>query len=260
MRFHAVVAALAIVLCSANLASGVPVDILPLGNSITQSLSTQYSYRYSLWKKLIDANIEFDFIGSLQDNKNGNPLWPDYMGQSFDQDHEGHAGWRADEITNGEDGSPTPNLSTWLQTYTPDIVLLHAGTNDARYGHPTATTVADLEGIIDVLQADNPNVIVLLAELIPVSGPENPNIIDLNTHMDAIAAGKTTATSSVIVVDQFTGFDAVADTVDGIHPNPSGEEKMAQKWADAIADAVPEPPPVSLAGLGMLALLRRRRR
>ena len=46
-------------------------------------------------------------------------------------------------------------------------------------------------------------------------------------RLAALAAEKTTATSSVIVVDQYTGFDPAADTYDGAHPNLVGEEKMA---------------------------------
>ena len=43
----------------------IPVRILPLGDSITQSDKTYSSYRYYLWIKLIDAGIKFDYVGSL---------------------------------------------------------------------------------------------------------------------------------------------------------------------------------------------------
>jgi lysophospholipase L1-like esterase len=48
------------------------------------------------------------------------------------------------------------------------------------------------------------------------------------------AAGKATAASPIMVVDQWTGFDATADTVDGVHPNASGSTKMAAKWSAAL--------------------------
>jgi lysophospholipase L1-like esterase len=35
-------------------------------------------------------------------------------------------------------------------------------------------------------------------------------------------------------VDQYTGFDATADTRDGVHPNTQGSQKMASKWAAAL--------------------------
>ena len=52
------------------------INILPLGNSITQSFDTRYSYRYYLWKKLLDENIDFDYLGLNKDNLYGNPEWP----------------------------------------------------------------------------------------------------------------------------------------------------------------------------------------
>jgi acyl-CoA thioesterase-1 len=45
-----------------------------------------------------------------------------------------------------------------------------------------------------------------------------------------------TEESPVILVDQYTGFNAATDTYDGIHPNARGEAKMAQKWFDAILE------------------------
>jgi len=41
------------------------IKIAPYGNSITQAAGDHQSYRYPLWKKLIDAEIPFDFIGSM---------------------------------------------------------------------------------------------------------------------------------------------------------------------------------------------------
>src|SRR5687767_6860684 len=87
--------------------------IMTLGNSITQSNNSYKSYRYPLWKKLVDAKVSFDFVGSMRNQHRGNPVWPTHNGLSFDQDHEGHWGWRADEILNGRSG--LGKLSDWLQ-------------------------------------------------------------------------------------------------------------------------------------------------
>ena len=40
----------------------------------------------------------------------------------FDINHEGHWGWRADEVLAKIDG--------WAEQTTPDIVLVHLGSND----------------------------------------------------------------------------------------------------------------------------------
>lgn len=212
-----------------------PLRILPLGDSITSSDEDHLSYRYNLWIKLTDSGIDFDFVGSLDSNVRGNPAWPDHDGRAFDRDHEGHWGWGVDQILGGVPHKPNDKLSEWLKGYTPDIVLLHMGTNDADRHQTTSSTVYELKQVIRLLQADNPNVTVLLAKLIPMSDVKvNARIDELNSRIDDIAAEMTTAASPVIVVDQNSGFDADADTYDGVHPNESGEEKMASRWFEAL--------------------------
>jgi lysophospholipase L1-like esterase len=204
-----------------------PVQILPLGDSITQGNGAHMSYRYSLWTELIDAEIDFDFVGSLSSNSNGNPTWPEYEGYVFDRDHEGHAGWRAEQILEG--------LPGWLEGYTPAIVLLHIGTNDVLVNQSTESTVKEIKQIINVLQDDNSTVTVFLAQIIPTENPaSNRRIDELNKQIDEIAEAESTEESLVVVVDQNSKFDVDEDTYDGVHPNEAGEEKMAQKWFDAI--------------------------
>jgi mannan endo-1,4-beta-mannosidase len=38
----------------------------------------------------------------------------------------------------------------------------------------------------------------------------------------------------VRVVDQFAGYDAVADNRDGVHPNELGSKKIADRWFAAL--------------------------
>ncbi len=211
-----------------------PVQILPLGNSITQGDRAHQSYRYKLWKLLVESGIRFDFVGSERDNHKGNPVWPDYAGRSFDRDHEGHWGWRVDKIYAQMPGwlfgsSPGQGL------YTPDIVLFHLGTNDAFQGEPTSSIVAEIKETLKLLRSKNGNVTILLAKLIPTTERSRQRRIDkLNAEIDGIAAEMHRPNSRVYVVDQADGFNAATDTYDGTHPNASGESKMAQKWFDAL--------------------------
>lgn len=232
LRFLPVALALC---CLTSCSTAEPVRILPLGDSITQANKETQSYRYPLWKKLVDAGIEVDFVGSLNTNvEKSTPDWPDYKGKTFDRDHEGHWGWYTDLFLQSE------TLPAWLQNYTPDIVLLHLGTNDVFRESHTEETVIKLKKIIEELQKDNPNVTVLLAKLMSSTSDKNPKILELNAQMDKLAEDASTQTSRVIVVDQNSGFDPKvgADTYDGTHPNANGEEKMAQRWFDALSKVV----------------------
>lgn len=209
-----------------------PLRIMPLGNSITQGSSTTYTYRYSLWKKLIDDGVQFDYVGSQTTNNEGNPSYPPYQGRSFDPENEGHWGWRADEIAQ--------HLPAWLAGNRPDIVLLHAGTNDLLQSQSVTETGDDIRNIIDILRTSNPSVKILLAKLIPNA---NTDVAPLNAVIGQIVTEKNTTTSPVVLVDQYTGFSAAQDTYDGTHPNTGGEEKMAEKWRQAIATLLTNPSP-----------------
>ncbi len=217
-----------------------PVIILPLGDSVTQGDTTYNSYRRPLWQLLQNGGYSVDFVGSLVNNAGGPPPNPD-----FDTDHEGHARWRADQLVDR-------GLATWLESYTPDIVLLHTGHNDLtrtnRNDVVVQGTLDDVAEIITVLRADNPNVTVLLAQLIPsCQAILGANIVTYNDRLPAFVATQTTAASPIILVDQFSGFDAQTDTHDCVHPNVAGEQKVAQNWFDALVPLLGNSTPVPTA-------------
>lgn len=242
MRRRLLAAVLLSVLCGPA-GAGEPYRILPLGDSITQAVVDRASYRYPLWKKLVDAGLEFDFVGSLEKHfpmrSESDPPHPGYRGRSFDRDHEGHFGWTADEIIDGrrfDNGSGDGRLAEWLTGYDADIALVHLGTNDAFRDGSHESTVRELKEIIGILRADNPEVVVLLAKLIPVGqGPRSADVIEsLNEAIQRLAPAVSTERSPVILVDHFSGFDPGAHTYDGVHPNEAGEKLMAERWFDAI--------------------------
>jgi hypothetical protein len=90
--------------------------IMPLGDSITLGSSSGIpmedsdlwvSYRKALYDKLkVAGYVVDDEITGLPEIFVGTPTW--ISGESvpdFDSDHEGHPGWRADEIVDGRVGS-----------------------------------------------------------------------------------------------------------------------------------------------------------
>jgi chitodextrinase len=101
------------------------------------------------------------------------------------------------------------------------------------------------------MRASNPNMKILVAQIIPMT-PAGctwcpSGVTALNNAIPGWAAGKTTAQSPITVVDQFTGFDTVADTNgDGVHPDDSGFQKMSDRWYPALTPLLsgqtPQPP------------------
>jgi acyl-CoA thioesterase I len=195
------------------------IKIQPLGDSITENAPTK-SYRYYLWFLLKNNGYNVDFVGSKQTQK-----FPD-----FDPDHDGRSGWRADQIA--------ASLNGWLKSYAPNIVLLHIGHNDFFQGESVDNVVSDIKKIIDILQAKNPDVTILLAKLIPAKS-SGLKRTQLNARIPDIASAKSTVRSKVYVVDHTDGYVPETDNYDCCHPNENGNKKMAQKWYNAILSILP---------------------
>jgi lysophospholipase L1-like esterase len=196
------------------------VKIMPLGDSITASVTGQHSYRFYLWHLALDKGYRIDFVGSQHGVSDGPPASTD-----FDMDHEGHAGWRADQVLT--------QIQGWASAAAPDIVLLHIGTNDLCEEQSIASTVSDVGAIIDVLRTVNPKVEILLAQLIASAG--DCQISLFNAQLPALGSSKTHAESPIVLVDQYTGFDPATMTWDGLHPNAQGETQMADRWFAKLA-------------------------
>ncbi|WP_428940374.1 carbohydrate-binding protein [Fontivita pretiosa] len=194
--------------------------ILAVGDSITQGSSASPTYRYYLWQRLRAAGRAIDFVGSELTGYSG-----EYPNLDFDQEHEGHAGWRADQIAG--------SVGAWVRDSGAEVVLLHVGTNDLEQGQSIDSTLNDIRNIIDAIRGVNPSAIILLAQIIPVRGKED-QVAQLNAGIASVAASKSTGSSPVVRVDQFSGFDVNADTIDGVHPNASGDQKLANRWFDAL--------------------------
>ena len=138
------------------------------------------------------AGHDIDFVGSQTRNHWGAPLNSD-----FDLDHEGHWGWRADEILAELDG--------WLKKNTPDVVLLHIGTNDLGHGEDIPAIAEEIGQIIGRLRQHNGSVTILLAKIIPIAHPLGAaRIRKLNAALEELAETFTADDSRIVAVDQMT--------------------------------------------------------
>lgn len=210
------------------------IKILPLGDSITCASKYKLSYRYPLWKHLVDANKQVEFVGSQIHKGNGGRVsWETYKDLPFTPANEGHSGWRADQILNGLENGKEKGLSTWLSGYNPDIALIHLGTNDMYQKQTPESTRDEIEQIIAKLRGNNPEIKVLLARVVPMR--TDASISRLNKLLAELALKLNLPNSPVASVDMYTGFNIETDMQkDKIHPNASGEEKMAKRWFDAL--------------------------
>lgn len=206
-------------------AAATPVRVMPLGDSITGSPGC---WRALLWNRLQSTGYpDVDFVGTLG---------PQGCGVPYDGDNEGHGGYLVTNVANQN------LLPGWLSATRPDVVLMHFGTNDVWSNIAPATILAAYSKLVDQMRASNPGMAVLVAKIIPMNPPTcaecGQRVVALNAAIDAWAAGRTTAASPVVVVDQWTGFDTATDTYDGVHPNAAGDQKMSDRWYPALTAAL----------------------
>ena len=223
--------------------------IMPLGDSITAATC----WRALLWQQLNQAGLQgrFDLVGS---NTSNGDAAGGCAPSNADANNEGHSSCLITEIINNVNAQSTRGCNTTLSALTPalvsdraDVVLMHFGTNDVWNNIQAAPILTAFGTMVDSLRAVNPRVVVLVAQIIPMDVTAStcagcscagcPTAIpSLNAMITTWAAGKSTASSPVIPVDQYTGFNAPAgtDTSDGVHPNRSGSAKIAARWLSAL--------------------------
>ena len=192
------------------------VRVMPLGDSITEGTQVPGGYRIGLWQRFTGNGYRVDLVGS---QFNG----PASLG---DHDHEGHPGWRIDQID--------ANITGWMQAFTPHTVLLHIGTNDVLQNFNLSGAPARLSTLIDKITNAAPTAEVFVAQIIPLSNPnQDAAARTFNAAIPGIVQSKVNAGRRVHLVDMHSAL-TTADLIDGIHPTAGGYDKMAATWFNAL--------------------------
>ena len=83
--------------------------------------------------------------------------------------------------------------------------------------------------------------LLLVAAACSDDGSDVNAVREFNEMLAEQAPTWSTATSPVVVVDHFTWFVPETHSLDGIHPNPDGEEQMATRWVNAVQQQIGAP-------------------
>ncbi|KAI0505871.1 carbohydrate esterase family 3 protein [Xylaria bambusicola] len=209
-------------LSSVVVAQNVTLRYMPFGDSITEIIC----WRAMLWEKFQSTEFaSVNWVGSGKTENNcGN--------SRYDRDNEGHSGFLAINIANNK------QLVGWLQRNPADVITMHLGTNDiVQQNKPVNQIIAAFTTLVDVMRASNPNMKIIVAQIIPMGlGSYNTAIQNLNKAIPTWAQGLNKTESPIWIVDQYTGFSS-SDLRDGVHPNQSGDTKMANIWYPALLHA-----------------------
>jgi lysophospholipase L1-like esterase len=199
---------------------------MPLGDSITYGSSSTgtVGYRRPLYQSLTGAGYSVDFVGSQTD---GTP-------EDFDRNHEGHRGWRADQIRD--------NITGWLNSTPADVVLLHIGTNDISQYQGSAGTAVEIGQILDRIstwETTHNQVWVVLARIINRNDSLSGITTTLNSLIQNLADTRIAGGDRIVVVNMESALSYPGDLADAVHPNDTGYGKMAAAW---FAKTVTLPP------------------
>ena len=195
---------------------------MPLGDSITQGIhinTKNIGYRRDLYFLLVDNGYSVDFVGSMHDGSFSD----------FDKDHEGHGGFKANQIRD--------NIYNWLTINPPDIILLHIGTNDINAQEDPFMIGKEIDQIldqIDIFEANNQiQIKVILAKIINhFLYPDN--IIKLNGYILELVKNRQDNGDIIALADMHSKLNGTIYFQDKVHPNENGYKKMAQIWLEKI--------------------------
>ena len=226
------------------------VKILTLGNSITfDSFRAEFrfaqdkiSYRSNLWDSLRSNNYNIDFIGH---RSGGYYQFPDPQNNGIPGITDDQM---ADFLNSGFDPISQIQVTSgnYLNVFTPNIVLIHIGTNGVN--DVGGTSALDIESLLNIIDAKSPNIWVVLALIID-QVPNSVNVTTFNNNVRNMAQARINSGDKILIVNMQSdaGMIYVEDTTppftgdmyDGIHPNDSGKKKMANLWFKALRLILP---------------------
>ena len=186
------------------------------------------SYRYELWKKCIQNDYEIDFVGQQYDDG----TYPNFMGASFDRDHEGIGGIESEGVLNNIE-------EVLLQSNHLDAVLLCIGGNDLLGGDDPQTVIDNIGLIIEEIQNRFPNIIIFLEQIAPGNNEIMTNdftqkLSEFNDLVYNTALTYSNQNSSVIAVDMSTNFTENL-LADDVHYNQDGAVFIAEQYYSSIS-------------------------
>ncbi len=221
--------------------------IVCIGDSITEGIEGTpgtVSYRRTLWHLITNNGFKtVDFVGSLNgcwplSPPNNGPAMhgtgtPDFV--DYDMDHEGWVGYPAEYLANA--------ISAHMNSYTPDIALIHLGHNDEMGWHDSVdSTTNDIAKLVDNLRFKNPNIKIVLGQIILPSSDPSGWYADYRARLASLATRLNTAGSPVIAWDINTHMGTAGENLhDGTHPSVEGENIMATNFYNALLTWLPAP-------------------
>lgn len=215
---------------------GTACRLMPFGDSITDGYGTAGGYRVELFRLAHQAGKNITFVGT---GWNG----PESVdGVPFPPQHEGHSGFTIDNA--GGRSGISPLVSTVMPQFTPHIVTLMIGTNDAIDSYDLDSAPTRLGALIDSIFAELPNVLLVVAKPIPSQDDElNTRLQTYGAAIPDVVLERAEAGKHILLVDMYEPFATVVDfktalLKDTWHPNEAGHAILGARWYAALSSSL----------------------
>lgn len=241
--------------------------IMPLGDSLTVGFpGGGGGYRQYLQQYLANGGYHCVFVGKEDALIRGTSIidpagHTGYSDGMCQPNHEGYAGMRIDELTNG--GAEQSHFSLPIQATmannAPDVVLLMAGMNDIlqNYDKPAASAgyqggtgfAADaaerLYELVGRILGARQDATVVLADVTPLRNTAfNDRARAFNAYVPKIVDDYRKKGYRILFADMRAAFDAASQSADGVHPTAAGYQGMACVWYRALTGQEPPTAPI----------------
>ncbi|MEV5508224.1 SGNH/GDSL hydrolase family protein [Streptomyces orinoci] len=216
--------------------------LMVMGDSISQGMEDDYTWRYRLWDHLRRQGLGVDFVGPhigtttipRKESTSRGPVFDGgYHGRMlFNSNHDAQWGWQAAQAKS--------TAYDTVNAYHPDYLLLELGFNDLGWFVSGPSGLGkDMSTIISEARRANPDITILVANVVqrtPLGNrPDLPGLIsDYDNGLGSLLSSLDTARSPVRLVDIARAYDAAVDSYDGLHPNERGEFRIAAQFAEAL--------------------------
>ena len=236
-------------------ADAAPTRVMVVGDSVTQGYKGDVTWRYFFWHALQDAGDSVDLVGPRSgpfyyDPDHGTYDW-DYAGADayaspdFDRDHGAWYGGRLGQHNNWFYVPFAPQV----QEQQPDVIVSLWGINDlSDADQGPAELIASYRSWIAEARSVRPDVDFVIGRL-PYTWLYDGEVTAFNAMLGDLAAELGTAESRIVVATMTAPYTQAGDSYDYVHPNPSGQAKIAQMMGTALhgllgggASPIPVPP------------------
>jgi lysophospholipase L1-like esterase len=143
-----------------------------------------------------------------------------------DLDHEGYGGLTLEDMRR--------QVAGWVRRADPDVVLLHAGTNDLLKGSSAEETAGHLEDVLSEIVAVSDAHVIVAGVWAPLGGDLRDRA-EFNRLSGVVVAGFRERGHSMRYADTSDLLDA-EEVADGLHPNAAGYRQIAAMWERQILD------------------------